>query len=210
MNAPKSLFKTFPWFVLAGLLGMAIMLAASPGAHAGNLPVTITVTSDGDLPVDVSDMVTVTDAAGNNLLPPLIVTEDQEVGGVTFFNSLPGSWDLPNTLFLDEPNGAISDILTLINQGGRAFIYFTSDDDQGNLGTIPIITPQFTFTESDTGITVVGTFNLIPRACEPDAVGHRHRWRGCPLLAPTQAVGRVTLSDDNRIDPPLGRKRGRS
>jgi hypothetical protein len=135
------------------------MLAATPGAQAG--PVTITIFSDGDLPSPISDMVTVVDANGNNVVPPLTLTEADEANGVTYFIGIRGvNWNLPNTLFLLEPSGATSDILTLLNRGNTAFIYFTSDDDRGNLGNIPIINPQFTFTEGANGITVFGNFSL--------------------------------------------------
>jgi hypothetical protein len=125
--------------------------------------VLITVTSDGDLPASVSDTVTVVDTNGNNVVAPLTLTEADEANGVTFFTSVANmNWNAPNTLFLLEPGGATSDILTLLNTPNAAFIYFTSDDDNGNLGDIPIVNPQFTFTENSSGITVFGNFGLFP------------------------------------------------
>jgi hypothetical protein len=157
------------WVVFA-VLGIAVLLAAGPAAQAD--PVIITVTSDGDtLPPGVSDMVTVVDLNGNNVFQPLTLTEADEAGGVTFVSSIQGSWNLPNTLIILEPSGAESDVLTLLNQGGRAFIYFTSDDDNGNLGTIPRIQPQFTFTEGANGITVVGSFDIVPEPASLTLVG---------------------------------------
>lgn len=162
MNAPKLLLHSSRRFVPVALLGMAVMLAVAPGAQAGFIGnVTITLTSDGDPSTAISDTLTIVDTAGNNVVPPLIVTEADEVGGVAFVTTIQdNAWNLPNTLIIYEPSGAVSDELTLLNidtpgvgLGFAAQIWFTSDDDNGNIGTIPIITPQFSFTEGANGIT---------------------------------------------------------
>lgn len=160
--------------IVVGLwLVLITLLAAAPPATA-SIPVTITITSDGDLASTTSDTLTVVNANnGQNLLPVLTITEADEANGVTFFNSFPGLlWNLPNTLFLIDPGtGATSDIFTLVNQNGGAFIYFTSDDENGNLGTIPILETQFTFNEGTNGITVVGNFELLPEPASLTLLG---------------------------------------
>ena len=67
---------------------LAALFAAANMAKA-QAQVILTVTSDGDpssLPQGVSDTLTVVDANGNNVLPPLTVMETQEPG---FFKNIP-------------------------------------------------------------------------------------------------------------------------
>jgi hypothetical protein len=160
MNEHKSFLKSSVWYFFAGFLGMAVMFAAPSVAKADQI--VITVTSDGDtLPPGVSDTVTVINMMGGNVLPVLTVQESDEAGGVTFFNDIAGfNWLTPNTLFITEPTtGKNSDIVTLTNQGNDAFIYFTSDDDSGNLGPIPIEAAQQTLAETGGFFVTTQTVN---------------------------------------------------
>jgi hypothetical protein len=171
MNEHKSFLKRSVWYFFAGFLGMAVMFAAPSVAKADQI--VITVTSDGDtLPPGVSDTITVTDIMGGNVLPVLTVQESDEVGGVTFFNHIAGfNWLTPNTLFVTEGvGGPTSDIVTLTNQGNDAFIYFTSDDDSGNLGSIPIEAAQQTLPEGAGGGTFTTTQTVNAAVPEPGSL----------------------------------------
>jgi hypothetical protein len=161
MPSPRS----FPWFVFAGFLGMALLTAAAREAKAEPIPVTVTAISDGEGGTGSSDTVAVVDNMGNNVLPPLTITQAQEAGGVTFFHNVPGfAWNQPQTVFFDEPTGTVSDILTLTNKNNAAFIYFTSDDDNGNIGNPPIEKFQSTVVENADGgrITLQLVLNPTP------------------------------------------------
>jgi hypothetical protein len=166
--------KRLQWSgVLTALAAVVVFLATTNMARADQ--VTITVTSDGDtLPPGVSDTVTVVDAMGNNVLPPLTLQESDEVGGVTFFNRLRNrNWVTPNTLFITEPGASNSDIVTLTNQATDAFIYFTSDDDNGHIGSIPIEASQQTLMEGANGITTFTTqmTNAVPEPASLTLLG---------------------------------------
>jgi len=168
MNPIKSVV-----YVFAALLGMAVMFTAAPVAKADQI--TITVTSDGDtLPPGVSDTVTVVNtASGANVLATLTVMEGDEGGGVTFFNLITGfNWQTPNTLFVTEFGNPSknSDIVTLTNKGNDAYIYFTSDDESGNLGPIPIEASQQTLQEGTAGITALTNQTIVASAPEPSSL----------------------------------------
>jgi hypothetical protein len=163
MSRAKFAPRSVAWFVFSGLLGMALIPAAARETMGGPIPVTVTAISDGDGGSGPSDTVTVVDNMGNNLVPPLTLNETQEAGGVTFLNMIPGfAWNLPQTVFFDEPTGTVSDILTLTNKNNAAFIYFTSDDDNGNIGNPPIEKFQTTIVENADGGRVVLQLQLTP------------------------------------------------
>lgn len=147
------------------------MLGSTVPASA--FPVQISVTSDGDPTGVVSDGVVVTDNNANSVVPPLRLTEDNEANGVTYVTNIPGMlWNLPNTLFLSEPGASDSDILTLINLNHKdAYIYFTSDDENGAVGNIPILNPQFGFAEGPNGVSVIGNFSLVPEPMTLSVLG---------------------------------------
>jgi hypothetical protein len=163
MSQRKFFRKSPTWYVFSGLLGMALVFATSV-AKADVLTVQIIVTSDGDgLPPGVRDMVTVVDVNTNgNVLPPLTVQATDDAG-VTFFNKISGfNWQNPSTVVLTPFGGsAESDIVTLINQGNDAFIYFTSDaflnfksdDDGGQVGGVPHVPDPQTLQEGANGVT---------------------------------------------------------
>ena len=70
------------------------------------------------------------------------------------------NWQNPGTLVLTEPSGVESDIVTRINEGNNAAIYFAVDDDTGMIGNIPELPNPTIMVEG--GAAFVGTFALNP------------------------------------------------